>query len=270
VHLVDRRRQGIPDGDAGIGDVDHGRLARRRHPGPRVPPDLDWLNVDAPLTLAALRGKVVVLDFWTYGCINCIHILPDLDRLETEFPEEVVVIGVHSAKFTNEGDTGNIRQVILRYGIEHPVVNDAGFEVWNDWGTNAWPTTVVIDPAGNVVGGHAGEGVYEVIEPAVSSLVAEFDARGEIDRTSLEVALEAAAQPDRALTFPGKVIAEPGGDRLFIADTGRNRIVVADRTTSEVTAVYGSGRTGLEDGAATSARFDSPQGMALARDGATL
>jgi thiol-disulfide isomerase/thioredoxin len=239
-------------------------------PAPEFPAGLDWLNVEAPLTLAALRGKVVLLDFWTYGCINCIHILPELQRLEAEFAEELVVIGVHSAKFANEGDTGNIRQVVLRYGIEHPVVNDAGFQVWNAWGTTAWPTTVLVDPAGNVVGGHSGEGVYDVAQPVIASLVAEFDARGELDRAPVEVALEAEAQPDRALTFPGKVLAEPGGERLFIADTGRNRIVVADRGSGRVTAVYGSGRPGLDDGPATTATFAAPQGMALGDDGATL
>ena len=149
---------------------------------PEFPTGLDWLNVDAPLTMAGLRGKVVLLDFWTYGCINCIHTIPDLERLETEFADELVVIGVHSAKFTNEGETENIRKVILRYGIEHPVVNDAGFEVWNAWGTTAWPTTVLVDPAGNVVGGHSGEGVYEVARPVIASLVAEFEANGQLDR----------------------------------------------------------------------------------------
>ncbi len=175
--------------DAGAG-VDEGGAASTTtaqsfagdRPAPEFPAGLDWLNVDAPLTLAALRGKVVLLDFWTYGCINCIHILPELERLEAEFAEELVVIGVHSAKFANEGDTENIRQVVLRYGIEHPVVNDAGFQVWDAWATSAWPTTVLIDPAGNVVGGHSGEGVYDVAQPVIASLVAEFDARGELDR----------------------------------------------------------------------------------------
>ncbi|MBT8197068.1 MAG: redoxin domain-containing protein, partial [Acidimicrobiia bacterium] len=130
------------------------------------------MNTEDPLSIAGLRGKVVLLDFWTYGCINCIHIIPDLERLEEEYPDELVVIGVHSAKFENEGDTENIRQIILRYGLEHPVVNDRDFEVWQTWGANAWPTVVIIDPAGNVVGGHSGEGVYDVTQPVIASLVA--------------------------------------------------------------------------------------------------
>ena len=171
----------------------HGESFAGDRPAPEFPAGLDWLNVDAPLTLAALRGKVVLLDFWTYGCINCIHIIPELERLETEFAEELVVIGVHSAKFANEGGTENIRQVVLRYGIAHPVVNDAGFQVWDAWGTTAWPTTVLVDPAGNVVGGHSGEGVYEVTQPVIASLVAEFEARGELERAPVEIAIGAAA-----------------------------------------------------------------------------
>ncbi len=103
-------------------------------PAPEFPDSLDWLNTAEPIKMSELVGKVVLLDFWTYGCINCIHIIPDLKRLEDEYSAELVVIGVHSAKFLNEGETDNIRQVVQRYEIEHPVVNDADFEVWQTWG----------------------------------------------------------------------------------------------------------------------------------------
>src|SRR5438128_5517623 len=107
-------------------------------------PELDggrgWLNTDKPLSLAALKGKVVLLDFWTYGCVNCMHIIPDLKRLEKKYANQLVVIGVHSAKFSNEKETDNIRRIILRYEIEHPVVNDADFAIWNAYAVNAWPT----------------------------------------------------------------------------------------------------------------------------------
>ena len=146
-------------------------------PAPEFPDGLDWLNVEQPLNLASLRGKVVLLDFWTYGCINCIHIIPDLKRLEAEYPEELVVIGVHSAKFDNEADTDNIREITQRYDLTHPVVNDADFEIWNAWGTRAWPTVALIDPAGNAVGVHAGEGVYGVVQPVIARLVEEFVCR---------------------------------------------------------------------------------------------
>ena len=143
-------------------------------PAPEFPDGLDWLNTASPLQLGTLQGKIVLLDFWTYGCINCIHIIPDLKRLEEEYSEELVVIGVHSAKFLNEGETENIRQIVLRYEIEHPVVNDREFQVWQTWGAQAWPTIALIDPAGNVVGMHSGEGVYDTVEPVIAALVNEF------------------------------------------------------------------------------------------------
>jgi DNA-binding beta-propeller fold protein YncE len=239
-------------------------------PAPEFPAGLDWLNVEQPLALADLRGKVVVLDFWTYGCINCIHIIPDLKQLEEEYPDELVVIGVHSAKFENEGETENIRQVVMRYGIEHPVVNDRGFEVWRQWGARAWPTVVVIDPAGNVVGAHSGEGVYDVVQPVVSSLVAEFDGRGVLDRSPVEVSLEGEGMPQSVLSFPGKVLADPEGGRLFVADTEHHRIVIADLVTGEVLDVAGEGGRGYRQGRFEEASFDQPQGMALSNDGSTL
>ncbi|MBT8208804.1 MAG: redoxin domain-containing protein [Acidimicrobiia bacterium] len=209
-----------------------------------------------------LQGKVVLLDFWTYGCINCIHIIPDLKRLEAEYPDELVVIGVHSAKFVNESATENIRQIVLRYGLEHPVVNDADFAIWQTWGAQAWPTIVVIDPAGNVVGSHAGEGVYNVVAPVLEALVDEFDANGQLDRTPLDLPLESEGLPQTVLSFPGKVTAD--ADRLVIADTNHHRIVVADPDTGEVAQVFGSGTAGFSDGGPRTAQFSQPQGVAIA------
>src|SRR3954468_7180054 len=118
---------------------------------PELSGAVEWLNVPGPLALAGLRGKVVLLDFWTYGCINCVHIIPDLKRLEAKYSNELVVIGVHSAKFDNEKETENIRRIILRYEIEHPVVNDAHFAIWQAYAVRAWPTQYLIDPAGYVI-----------------------------------------------------------------------------------------------------------------------
>ncbi len=132
---------------------------------PDFPSGLDWLNTDHPISLHELRGKVVLLDFWTFCCINCIHVIPDLRKLEEAFPDELVVIGVHSAKFTTEQGTQNIREAILRYGIHHPVVNDKDLDIWNAYTANAWPTFILIDPEGKVYGRHSGEGVYDVMHP---------------------------------------------------------------------------------------------------------
>src|SRR5688500_20365597 len=114
---------------------------------PEITGGRGWLNTDKPLSLAALKGKVVLLDFWTYGCINCIHIIPDLKKLEAKYPNELVVIGVHCAKFDNEKDTENSRRIILRYEIEHPVYNDSNFAGWQRYGVGDWPSRVWIDRA---------------------------------------------------------------------------------------------------------------------------
>ena len=230
-------------------------------PAPEFPPDLDWINTAAPIRLGDLVGKIVLLDFWTYGCINCIHIIPDLERLEEEFAEELVVIGVHSAKFVNEGDTDNIRQVVLRYGIEHPVVNDKDFTVWRNWGAQAWPTLALIDPAGNVVGTMAGEGIYDILQPVIESLAAEFS--DDIDRTPIALDLASASVPNTILSYPGKVTTTPEGDTVFVADTGHNRIIAADAATGEISAVYGNGNAGFENGSSLVAEFDAPQGLAF-------
>ena len=230
---------------------------------PDFPPGLDWLNVERPLTMADLRGKIVLLDFWTYGCINCIHVIPELKRLEEKFADELVVIGVHSAKFANEGDTDNIRQIILRYELEHPVINDNNFAVWQTYGANAWPTFVLIDPEGNVLGFHSGEGIYDLFNQAITGMVAEFDARDLIDRTPLDLKLERENLANSPLLFPGKVLADAANNRLFIADSNHNRIVVAD-LDGVVQAVIGNGRSGLQDGNYETAQFFRPQGLTLA------
>src|SRR6478736_5313461 len=134
-------------------------------------PELDggvaWLNTGKPLTLKDLKGKVVLLDFWTLCCINCIHIMPDLARLEKKYPNELVVVGVHSPKFDNEKDTKSIRKAVLRYEIAHPVVNDADHKIWDHYEIDAWPTLVLIDPEGNLVGYTSGEGNYELLDTVI-------------------------------------------------------------------------------------------------------
>src|SRR2546422_5823213 len=151
-----------------------------------------WLNTDKPLSLAALKGKVVLLDFWTYGCINCMHIIPDLKRLEHKYANQLVVIGVHSAKFSNEKETENIRRIILRYEIEHPIYNDANFTVWRSYAVNAWPTQVLIDPAGYIIGAVSGEGHYQLFDQVIAKTVAEFRKRGKLNEEPLRLALERA------------------------------------------------------------------------------
>src|SRR3989441_575193 len=224
-----------------------------------------WLNTDRPLTLSALKGKVVLLDFWTYGCINCMHIIPDLKRLERKYPNELVVIGVHSAKFANEKETENIRRIILRYEIEHPVVNDADFAIWKAYAVNAWPTRYLIDPAGYIIGRLSGEGGFEALDKAIGNSIAEFRKRGKLNEAPLKLVLERAKIGDLPLAFPGKILADAKSDRLFIADSDHNRIVIA-KLDGTLLETIGTGAHGADDGSFDRATFFRPQGMALDSD----
>ncbi len=232
---------------------------------PEITGGRGWLNTDKPLSLAALKGKVVLLDFWTYGCINCIHIIPDLKKLEAKYANQLVVIGVHSAKFENEKQSENIRRIILRYEIEHPVYNDADFKVWRSYGVRAWPTQVLIDPAGYVIGAVSGEGNYDVFDEAIDKTIAEFRKRGELNEEPLKLALERAKVGDLPLAFPGKILADASSDRLFVADSNHNRIVVT-KLDGNLLETIGSGERGATEGTFAQATFYRPQGMALDGD----
>jgi thiol-disulfide isomerase/thioredoxin len=238
---------------------------RGRVRAPELSGGRGWLNTGAPLSLAALRGKVVLLDFWTYGCINCIHIIPDLKRLEKKYTNELVVIGVHSAKFENEKDTENIRRIVLRYEIEHPIVNDADFAIWHAYAVKAWPTRYLIDPAGYIIGKLSGEGGYEALDKAIADSIAEFRKRGELNEAPLKLVLERAKIGDLPLAFPGKILADQKSDRLFIADSDHNRIVIA-KLDGILVETIGSGAHGSQDGSFAQATFFRPQGMALDGD----
>jgi thiol-disulfide isomerase/thioredoxin len=232
---------------------------------PEITGGRGWLNTDKPLSIASLKGKIVLLDFWTYGCINCIHIIPDLKKLEAKYANQLVVIGVHSAKFQNEKETENIRRIILRYEIEHPVYNDSEYAVWQSYGVRAWPTQVLIDPAGYIIGGVSGEGNYDVIDQAISKIADDFRKKGELNEEPLKLVLERAKVGDLPLAFPGKILADARRDRLFIADSNHNRIVVTKLDGTLVDTI-GMGDTGAADGAFDKATFYRPQGLALAGD----
>jgi thiol-disulfide isomerase/thioredoxin len=229
---------------------------------PEFPEGMQWLNTDKPLRLADLRGKVVLLDFWTYCCINCMHIIPELTALEKKYARELVVIGVHSAKFQNEGDVANIRQAILRYEIQHPVVDDRDFRIWRAYAVRAWPTLMVVRPDGYVLGYLSGEGNKEVLERVIDEVIGEAKSQGMLNDTPLHFALEKDQQASGALSFPGKVLAHAPSQRLFIADSNNNRIVIAD-LDGKVLDVAGSGALGKADGDFHAATFHHPQGMAL-------
>lgn len=222
----------------------------------------EWLNTSGAIELADLRGKVVLLDFWTYCCINCMHILPDLKFLEQKYSKELVVIGVHSAKFDNEKETENIRRAILRYEIEHPVVNDSEMKVWRGFGVRAWPTLVLVDPEGYYCGYVSGEGNREALDGVIAKVIAYHKSKGTLDRTPVRFDLERHRAQPGALRFPGKVLADEASNRLFITDSNHNRIVITT-LDGKLLDVVGGGESGRTDGDYQKARFFRPQGTAL-------
>lgn len=241
---------------------------KERSKAPEFAEKLDWLNTAGPIKLADLKGKVVLLDFWTLCCINCIHILPDLAKLEKKYEKELVVIGVHSAKFDNEKDTKSIRKAVLRYEIAHPVVNDADHKIWNAYDVSSWPTFGLIDAEGNYVGTTSGEGQFDILDKVIGKLVAEAKEKKVLNETPMRFDLVRFRETgDTPLFFPGKVLADEKSDRLFIADSTHHRVVVTN-LKGEKQAIIGSGTPGNKDGKFAEVRFDDPQGMAL--DGDTL
>ena len=193
------------------------------------------------------------------------HVFPQLRKLEHRYKDELAVVGVHSAKFTGERDTANLRQAVLRYEIEHPVVNDCDFAVWQSYGVRAWPTFMFIDPDGNVLGKHEGEIQYDAMDRVLSQMVDQFDSQGALDRSPLAFRPEREKESGGPLSFPGKVVADRSSDRLFVADSNHNRIVVAT-LDGVVTDVVGTGDRGFGDGAFDRCSFYDPQGMALEGD----
>ena len=231
-----------------------------------------WLNTDRPLTFAnELRGQVVLLDFWTYCCINCMHVLPDLAYLEEKYREEpFLVIGVHSAKFTNEGQRQTVRAAVGRYEIAHPVVIDENMRLWGEYAVRSWPTLVLVGSDRRVVGVVSGEGNRETLDRAIAAALEEGRANGTLAKAPLRPARERSVRAATGLAFPGKVLADPAGGRLFITDSNHNRVVVGtlpDRTgRSRLIRTIGHGRAGREDGPADAAGLHHPQGLALAHE----
>jgi thiol-disulfide isomerase/thioredoxin len=222
----------------------------------------EWLNTSHPIDLKDLRGKVVLLDFWTYCCINCIHVLPDLKYLEEKYGNQLVVIGVHSAKFDNEKVSQNIRDAILRYEIQHPVINDSEMLLWRKFGVQAWPTLALVDPEGKYAGSQGGEGNRELFDNVIGKLVEYHRWKGTLDETPIVFESEASKIKPTPLRYPGKVLADAAGKRLFITDSNHNRIVVTT-LDGELQQLIGSGRIGRTDGTFEEAEFNRPQGTVL-------
>ncbi|WP_098007610.1 NHL domain-containing thioredoxin family protein [Streptomyces sp. sk226] len=224
-----------------------------------------WLNTgDQQYTLADLRGRIVILDFWTFCCVNCLHVLDELRELEEKHRDTVVIIGVHSPKFVHEAEHQAVVDAVERYEVHHPVLDDPELATWKQYAVRAWPTLVVIDPEGYVVAQHAGEGHAHAIEKLVQELEDEHGTKGTLRRgDGPYVAPEPVATH---LRFPGKALLLPDGGFL-VSDTTRHRLVELDADGETVRRHFGTGERGLRDGGPDEARFSEPQGLAVLPDG---
>ncbi|MFG2384212.1 thioredoxin-like domain-containing protein [Streptomyces avermitilis] len=227
-----------------------------------------WLNTgDQQYTLADLRGRIVILDFWTFCCINCLHVLDELRELEEKHRDTVVIIGVHSPKFVHEAEHQAVVDAVERYGVEHPVLDDPELATWKQYAVRAWPTLVVIDPEGYVVAQHAGEGHAHAIAALVAELEAEHEAKGTLRRGDGPYV---APEPEpTVLRFPGKALLLPSGNFL-VSDTTRHQLVELAADGESVVRRIGSGIRGFADGSAEVASFSEPQGMTLLDEGVVV
>ena len=207
-----------------------------------------WIGTgDRDLSLASLRGKIVLLDFWTFCCINCLHVLEELRPLEGKYADVLVTVGVHSPKFVHEADHDAVVAAVERYGVHHPVLDDPDLTTWQAYAVRAWPTLTLVDPEGYVVAQLSGEGHAHALDALLAELVAEHEAKGTLHRG--DGPYVAPPPPATALRFPSKAVHLPDGTWL-VADTGGRRLVVlADDLGTVVRVVDGP--------------FVEPQGLCL-------
>ncbi len=231
-------------------------------------PGSQWLNVQRPLTTDDLRDKIVLLDFWTYCCINCIQTLPELAKLEKEFRDNLVVIGVHSGKFDQEKETDPIRQAVLRYGVEHPVVNDRDFRIWNSFNVRSWPTLILLQPGGMAVNTWVGEGHIDAVRKAIRKLIAQYPKRS---KAKLPVELERDKVARGEFFYPSKLAFDDAAKILYVADSSHHQIAAFHWDPKQPAALKPAfrigkqGDSGFKDGTFAGARFRRPQGLALAK-----
>ncbi|MFI7077823.1 NHL domain-containing thioredoxin family protein [Micromonospora sp. NPDC049903] len=220
-----------------------------------------WLNTGGKdLRLADLRGRITVLDFWTFCCINCLHVLDELRPLEEKYADVLVVIGVHSPKFEHEKDPDALAAAVERYGVHHPVLDDPELDMWQQYAARAWPTLAVVDPEGYVVATMAGEGHAEGLARLIDELVTTHEAKGTLRRG--DGPYVPPAEPRTTLRFPGKAVALPDGG-LLVSDSARHRVVELADDGETVVRTIGTGSRGRGDGPAEAATFSEPQGLCL-------
>ncbi|MEM8805870.1 MAG: thioredoxin-like domain-containing protein [Cyanobacteria bacterium P01_G01_bin.38] len=217
---------------------------------PKLPAALPWLNTPTPISLTNLKGRVVLLDFWTYGCINCINLLPTLKAIEHRYGGALTIIGIHAGKFSTEQCFESIRHAIAKHNITHPVIVDIDLQLWQAYAIKAWPTLVFIDPDGYIVKQVVGERDLNFLSAIIDPLLPQSPTQSP--------SLTQTLQPQSALSYPTGIDAH--GHQLFIADTGHHRIVITGLDGKFQTTV-GQGTPGLKNGHFAETQFNQPHGL---------
>ncbi|MFI4970215.1 MAG: redoxin family protein [Lysobacterales bacterium] len=233
-----------------------------RAPATEFPPDLDWVNVDPRPRLADLRGRVALLWFWSYDAVNCWNLVPDLRRLEAKHHDGLTVLGVHCPKYPHQRESEAVLHAVNRLGLRHPVASDPQFRLWQAYAIEAWPSVALVDAEGRLAALFAGEGRHDEIDVRVTELLEEAALH---DLRVYEPSPPASRpEPRHALAFPGRLLVD--ADRLYVADSGHHRVLEC-RDDGRVKRQFGSGNAAFNDGSASAACFDNPQGLARWRDG---
>jgi thiol-disulfide isomerase/thioredoxin len=225
------------------------------------PADLEWVNATHAPQLAELRGRVILLWFWTYDCVNCWSVIPDLRFLEDKYHDGLTVVGVHCPKYPQQVRADAVLRAVNRHRLRHAVANDPGFRLWQDYGVDAWPSIALIDAEGRFAALFAGEGRRGEIDAAIGRLLEEAALR---DLRVYEPSPPALRpEPRLPLAFPGKLLAD--AKHLYVADSGHHRILECTHD-GRVVRQFGSGNPGFSDGLQGEACLNDPQGLARWRD----
>jgi thiol-disulfide isomerase/thioredoxin len=228
---------------------------------PALPATLDWINTDAPPTLDAMRGRVTLLSFWTFDCVNCTNLLPDLRYLENKYHDGLSVIGVHTPKYDYQRQAGAVLKAVNRNHIRYPVANDPYYLTWQSYGVQSWPTLALIDAQGQLAALLPGEGRRQEADVLIAQLLEE--AAGRDQRVYESGAMSARPEPRMPLQFPAKVLATDSS--LWISDTGHNRVLECAHD-GRILRQFGSGNPGYWDGRNQDAGFCDPQGLTVVKD----
>ncbi len=232
-----------------------------------------WFNTAKPLEKEDVKDKIILLNFWSYSCVKCLQLIPELKKLQDEYGNKLAIISVHSPKFSNEKNEGGIRKAIIRHDITNPVINDADLKIWNQYQVKLWPTLILFNTNGKIYDQYFDLNDSKSIERALSDTKKLLNRYNhQLSRNSLPIILEKNRLISNVLESPTKIkysakfdYKSYSGAAIFIANSAKNTIIISS-ISGEILAQIGSGKSGKEDGSFSDASFDLPQGLLYHND----